>query len=161
MTIPLMHAEALSVVDFKEMKITSPAFKNGESIPATYTCDGRNINPPFSLGKIPKTAKCLAVIADDPESPSGDWLHWLVWNIPVTHHLKEGDVHGETGINDFGRYGYGGPCAPDGLHHYTFKIYALDALLNLPETTTKQELVKEMSQHIIGYAEITGHYRRK
>ncbi|HNP22203.1 MAG TPA: YbhB/YbcL family Raf kinase inhibitor-like protein [Panacibacter sp.] len=161
MTIPLMHAEALSVADFREMKMTSPAFTDGEAIPERYTCDGKNINPPFDLDKIPATAKCLAIVADDANSPSGGWLHWLLWNIPVTHHLKEGDVHGEKGINDFGRYGYGGPCAPDGLHYYTFKIYALDALLNLPVTVTKQEFVKEMSWHIVGYAEMTGNYRRK
>jgi Raf kinase inhibitor-like YbhB/YbcL family protein len=84
-----------------------------------------------------------------------------MWNIPVTHKIKEAHPVGKEGINDFGRKGYGGPCPPSGTHRYFFKVYALDAILDLPDTTTKAQLEKAMSDHIIGFGELIGRYNRK
>lgn len=148
-------------VDYKTIAITSTAFKDGEMIPAKYTCDGNNINPPIALKKIPKEAKSLALIIDDPDTLNGTWVHWLVWNIPVTHSIKENHRTGIEGINDFNQRHYCGPCPPSGKHHYFFKIYALDAILNLPSNTKKLNLEKAMSEHIIGFGELTGLYKRK
>ncbi len=147
-------------VDYKQMGISSTAFKNGEMIPAKYTCDGANVNPPLDIKDIPDETKCLVLIADDPDAPIGTWVHWVVWNIPVTHHIKENAVHGREGINDFQEHHYGGPCPPSGIHRYFFKIYALDALLDLPANTKKLPLEKAMSEHIIGFGELIGLYTR-
>lgn len=148
-------------VDYKLLIISSSFFKEGEMIPAKYTCDGENINPPLDITGIPEEAKSLAIIMDDPDAPSGTWVHWVVWNIPVTHHLKEDHVPGSEGINDFGNHHYGGPCPPSGTHRYSFKIYALDAILDLPVKIRKEQLEKAMSEHIIGFGELTGLYKRK
>ena len=148
-------------IDYKQMKITSNAFKSGEMIPAKYTCDGENVNPPFDIEHIPEEVKCLALIVDDPDAPIGTWVHWIVWNIPVTHQIKENKIHGIEGINDFQQHNYGGPCPPSGTHRYYFKVYALDDLLTLPANTKKIQLEKTMSEHIIAFGEIIGLYKRK
>lgn len=150
------RAETYHVID-----VSSPAFTDQGMIPSLYTCEGRDISPPLDLQKIPNDAVSLALIVDDPDAPGRTWVHWVLWNIPVTHHLKENEVHGVEGWNDFGRNGYGGPCPPSGTHRYFFKVYALSCTLNLPSGTTKHELEKAMAGHIIGYGELVGLYKRQ
>jgi Raf kinase inhibitor-like YbhB/YbcL family protein len=148
-------------IAYKLLKISSEAFRDNEMIPPKYTCDGINVSPPLSIEHLPLQAKSLAIIADDPDAPKGTWVHWVAWNIPFTHHLAENTVHGIQGKNDFGKYGYGGPCPPSGIHRYFFKIYALDTLLDLPENTVKAGLEKAMSDHIIAFGELVGLYASK
>lgn len=155
----MKHIE--KAIDYKHMEISSIAFKEGDMIPVKYTCDGENINPPLEIKNIPEESKCLALIVDDPDAPVGTWVHWLVWNIPVTHHISENGIHGMEGYNDFQQHHYGGPCPPSGTHRYFFKVYALDALLGLPPRTGKLQLEKEMSTHIIAFGELIGLYKRK
>ena len=145
-------------VDYALLVVASSAFNEGGLIPSQFTCDGENINPPIDIKDIPGEAKCLALIVDDPDAPRGDWVHWLVWNIPVTHHISENKVHGIQGQNDFKQQDYRGPCPPSGTHRYFFKVYALDALLELSDTAGKQQLEKAMSEHIIGFGELVGLY---
>ncbi len=156
----MVNTEATRAVNYKQLKISSTAFQNGEMIPVKYTCDGININPPLDIENIPGEAKCLAMIVDDPDAPIATWVHWIVWNIPVTHHIKENAVHGKEGYNDFQQYHYGGPCPPSGTHRYFFKVYALDDIQDLPAGTKKPELEKAMSEHIIGFGELVGLYKR-
>jgi hypothetical protein len=156
----MIHTEPTKAVDYKQLKITSTAFNIEGMIPLQYTCDGININPPLDIEHIPEEAKCLVLIVDDPDAPNGTWVHWVVWNIPVTHHLKENEVHGTEGINDFKQDRYGGPCPPSGKHRYFFKVYALSALLDLPIHTNKVQLEKAMSEHIIAFGELIGLYKR-
>jgi Raf kinase inhibitor-like YbhB/YbcL family protein len=86
----------------------------------------------------------------------------VVWNIPVTHRLEENNIHGIQGVNDFRHQHYGGPCPPAPKpHRYYFKLYALNALLDLPSKTTKKQLEKSMSEHVLGYGELMGFYQRK
>ena len=148
-------------VNFKLMKISSTAFKEGGMIPAKCTCDGLNISPPLDIEHIPVEAKSLVLIVDDPDAPVGTWVHWIAWNIPVTHHIKENELHGTEGINDFQQHNYGGPCPPSGTHRYFFKVYALDAILDLPATTKKIQLEKAMSENIIAFGELIGLYKRQ
>lgn len=154
------NTETTRAVDFKQLKVSSPAFGHETAIPKQYTCDGVNISPPLDIDQIPEEAQCLALIVDDPDAPSGTWVHWLVWNIPVTHSLKENEIHGIQGTNDFNEQQYGGPCPPSGTHRYFFKVYALNALLDLPPDTRKPELEEAMSEHIIGFGELIGLYQR-
>ncbi len=156
----IIPVEAEKSVNYKLLKVSSGAFENEGMIPAKYTCDGENINPPLDIEHIPEEAQCLVLIVDDPDAPSGVWTHWIVWNIPVTHHIKENHVHGTEGLNDFKQTRYGGPCPPSGTHRYFFKVYALDQILVLPSHTNKKGLEKEMSEHIIAFGELVGIYTR-
>jgi Raf kinase inhibitor-like YbhB/YbcL family protein len=109
-------------IDYRLLTISSQAFSDGSSIPGQYTCDGENKNPPLRISGIPSNAISLAIIVDDPDAPIGTWSHWLTWNIPVTHLIRENHQYGEEGLNDFLENRYDGPCPQVGMHHYHFKI---------------------------------------
>jgi Raf kinase inhibitor-like YbhB/YbcL family protein len=153
--------EATRAIDYKQLKITSSVFDENNFIPAKYSCEGEDVNPPLAIENIPEEAKSLAIIVDDPDARTATWVHWVMWNIPVTHHLKENHIPGVQGINDFGRQKYNGPCPPQGTHHYYFKVYALDGVLDIPEGSNKLQLEKAMSDHIIAFGEIIGLYTRR
>ena len=145
------------------MKIASSAFENKQMIPSKYTCDGENINPPLQITEVPSNTQSLVLIVDDPDAPSGDWVHWLVWNInPETKLITENESPQGAiqGTNDFGKQNYGGPCPPSGIHHYQFKIYALDTTLNLPSSSRKKDLEKAMANHILDKDMLIGLYQR-
>jgi hypothetical protein len=145
------------------MKLTSPAFKNEGMIPSKYTCDGQDVNPPLSFEGIPKEAKSLVLIVDDPDAPMGTWVHWLIWNIaPDVSKINEDSFPEDTfqGVNDFNKNAYSGPCPPSGFHHYHFKLYALDQELGLEDTARKKELEAIMEGHILDSAELIGTYQR-
>lgn len=155
------HADATRAVDYKLLKISSPEFESEGLIPSRYTCDGSNIRPQLDIENIPGECQSLAVIVEDPDAPSGTWTHWITWNIPVTHQLKENDIHGLEGMNDFRQLHYGGPCPPSGIHRYFFKVYALDTILELQQGASKKELEKTMGGHILAYGELMGRYKRQ
>lgn len=145
----------------KGMKITSSAFNHNEYIPSKYTCDGENVNPPLTFSGVPEKALSLALICDDPDAPGGIWVHWVVWNIPIsTKEIAQHSVPGRQGVTDFGSKGYGGPCPPSGTHRYFFKLYALDTKLNVSEAATKKDVEKTMEGHILAHAELIGLYKR-
>jgi len=145
------------------MKIVSPAFQNNETIPKRYTCDGENINPPLYFEDLPQGTKSLVLIVDDPDAPMGTFLHWLVFNIPSeTKLIEENSIPqgAKLGKNDFGKNSYGGPCPPYGQHRYFFKLYALDATLDLENGVTLSEIKSAMRNHILSEAELIGLYQR-
>lgn len=155
--------------DKMEFQLFSEAFKDGDFIPAKYTCDGINISPPLNWVHPPKDTKSFALINDDPDAPAGDWVHWVVYNIPsAARELKENASklkhlphNSIEGINDFRQTGYGGPCPPSGIHRYFFKLYALDTLLNLKQRVAKKELLDAMEGHILALTELVGKYQRQ
>jgi len=155
-----MNKLLLTEEDIKTLDVSSPAFVQHDYIPKKYTCDGANINPPLVLDKIPKNTKSMVLIVDDPDAPIQTWTHWLVWNIPPTRKIKEQSIPGIEGITDFRLQRYSGPCPPSGLHHYHFKVYALDSLIYLNPRATKRDVEKAMSPHILAFGELIGLYER-
>lgn len=142
------------------MKITSPEFGQNSLIPSKFTCEGEDINPALTIEGVPAQAKTLALIMDDPDAPMGTWVHWVVFNIPVTDKIKENSVPGTQGTNTAKKLEYHGPCPPYGTHRYFFKIYALDAELDLQEGASKGALEKAMQGHILDKAELIGLYKK-
>jgi Raf kinase inhibitor-like YbhB/YbcL family protein len=149
------------------IKLISSAFTEGQKIPRQYTCDGINISPPLEWTGLPKTAKTIAIIADDPDAPAGDWVHWVIYNlpadtmgmienVPATEDVKGGGLQGK---NDFGKIGYGGPCPPSGTHRYLFRIYAVDSELALKAGAARTDVEKAMEGHILAQAQLIGTYR--
>lgn len=150
------------------MELRSPAFKQEGTIPSKYTCDGEDISPELFIDHVPKEAKSLVLIMDDPDVPlslrrDGMWDHWIVFNIPPhCNHFKENHpIEGTYGKNSIGSLSYQGPCPPDREHRYFFKAYALDALLSLKSGATKQDVQKAMQGHILDQALLVGKYKRK
>lgn len=160
--IELPNLKTAKSVKIKNMIIKSSAFGDQQKIPARFTCDSQNINPPLEFSEIPEGTQSLVLIVDDPDAPNGDWVHWTLWNIDSnTHRIEEGSVpeKAEQGMTSFNKIGYGGPCPPSGTHHYFFRLFALDYTLDLPSTTKESELMDEIQGHILGQAELVGLYR--
>lgn len=148
------------------LTLASPVFEDATRIPSKYTCDGQDISPELHISGVPDGTQSLVLIVDDPDSPTGTWDHWIVFNIsPTTTLIKEGTEPGgvEVGVggtNTFGKTGYGGPCPGQGEHHYVFKLYALDAMLNLQEGATKKEIETAMEGHILAETKLVGLYKK-
>jgi Raf kinase inhibitor-like YbhB/YbcL family protein len=164
-----VNSTAAATTEKKPMQLTSSAFTEGGPIPAKYTCDGKNVSPPLKWSGVPENAKALALIVDDPDAPSGTWVHWVLYGLPPTatelaedtpqsQYTPAGARHG---LNDFRRLGYGGPCPPPGKpHRYFFKLYALDAALDLKPGLTKKDVERAMEKHILAQAQLMGTYKR-
>ncbi len=145
---------------YKVLNVASKAFPDNGRIPGKYTCEGQNINPPLDVDDIPPEARSLACVIEDTDIPGKPFVHWLVWNIPISHHIHENEVPGDQGMNDFGFNCYGGPCPPSGTHHYLIKVYALDDLLDLREGSIRGAVEDAMRDHILAYGELRGTYKR-
>ncbi len=145
------------------MKLTSPAFREGARIPERYSCEGENASPALVLSDVPKNAKSMALVMEDPDAPRGTFVHWLVWNIPASMKtIPEGARPGVDGAGTTGRTGYHGPCPPPGYgpHRYFFRAYALDVMLELPESSGRAELDGAMKGHVLAEAHVMGTYER-
>lgn len=155
--------------DDMEIEIRSRSFREGESIPSKFTCDGENVSPHLSWESSVDGIKTFVLLVEDPDASSGNFTHWVVYNIPVeVNTLMENstptkNVRDEIlmGTNDFGRIGYGGPCPPSGTHHYYFRIYGLNTAVHLDSGATNKEVSRKMEGHIIARGELMGTYQRK
>jgi Raf kinase inhibitor-like YbhB/YbcL family protein len=151
------------------LTVTSDAFQEGQMIPSDYTCDGRNQSPLIRWTKAPAGTQSFAIIVDDPDAPGGDWVHWIVYDLPPTIDMMPRGIPAvdklanseKHGTNDFGKLGYGGPCPPSGVHRYVFKVYALDQMLGLEAGLKKKDLLKAMDGHILGMGKLVGTYEKK
>ena len=146
------------------MKILSSDFTGGGLVPEKFTCDGQNISPNLKIEEASENTKSFALIMDDPDAPSGTFVHWLMWNISSeTAQILEGELPASVaqGTNSGGKVGYMGPCPANGTHHYVFKLYALDNTLDLSPESKKAELESAMQGHIIESAQLVGLYERK
>jgi hypothetical protein len=150
-------------------RLTSPSFGDGRMIPPTHTRDGSDLSPPLAWSDPPSGTATFALICDDPDAPRGVWVHRVLFNLGGSlRGLEEGvpaydKAAGEfkQGKNDFGTLGHGGPAPPRGKpHRYFFRLYALDALLNLPSGATKEQLLAAMKGHVLGETELMGKYQR-
>ena len=142
--------------------MTSTAFENNGDIPKKYTCHEGDINPPLAFKNIPAKTKSIALTMADPDAPEGTWSHWVVYNIsPKQTEINENTNPGTEGLNDFGRYSYGGPCPQNEKpHHYTFHAYALNVILNINVGPTLTEVEKDLRGHIIAKSELIGVYQK-
>jgi Raf kinase inhibitor-like YbhB/YbcL family protein len=163
-TTPKKPAETPSA---DALHLTSSSFEADAAISAKYSCDGANLSPALTWNDPPAATKGFALIVDDPDAPGKTFVHWVIYDIPAAARMLPEGVPAEAtlndgsqqGKNDYGKIGYGGPCPPHGVvHHYFFKLYALDAKTNLKPQATKPELVQAMKGHILAEAELIGRF---
>lgn len=144
------------------LTLKSGAFADGGEIPEKYGYKRDNVSPPLEISSVPADARSLVLIMDDPDAQrvaGRVWVHWVVWNMPAeTRAIEEGESPGIEGKTDFGTVGYGGPAPPDRPHVYVFKLYALDAMLDLPEGSTKEQVEAAMRGHVIAQTQLKGRY---
>lgn len=148
--------------------LKSTAFENGGRIPRQYTCDGKDISPGIFWTGVPERTASLALIVNDPDAPRGDWVHWVLFDMPASRRdlpeqvpprdtVEGGGTHG---LNDFGTLGWGGPCPPSGMHQYVFALHALDITLRLGARSMRDEVARAMQGHTLGIARLIGKYAR-
>ncbi len=145
------------------MYLESSVFKNEEKIPMQFTCDGEDVSPPLAFHDVSQATESFVILVDDPDSPTGTWSHWVMWNIPAdTRVIDEGTIPDGAyeGINDFNKTGYGGPCPGEGVHRYIFMLHALDTTLDLSKDATKRDVQKAMKGHVLEMAELMTWYER-
>jgi Raf kinase inhibitor-like YbhB/YbcL family protein len=145
------------------LRLASPAFRDGGSIPQRYTCDGDGVSPPLSWTGVPEQTCELALVVEDPDA--GHFLHWTVLRIPVSRsrfavgRAPRGTVEAD---NSFGDPGWGAPCPPKGdrPHRYTFALYALSASLDVDEHTSPDELRRRLAEKALARGVLTGRFGR-
>jgi Raf kinase inhibitor-like YbhB/YbcL family protein len=150
-------------------KLVSSAFNDGGFIPERHSHKGGNLSPPLAWEGAPEGTKCFAIVVDDPDAPSGHFVHWLVYGIPSGTKALDDGQKGEPnlgpmkqGQNGFGKLGYGGPEPPSGTHRYFFHLYALDVDLDdLPMGVLREQLDREMEGHILKEAVLMGRYEHR
>jgi Raf kinase inhibitor-like YbhB/YbcL family protein len=145
----------------KALNIYCPLSINNSMMPIKFTCDGLNVSPPINIDGLPSAAFVLAIIMEDLNSPTPFWVHWLACNIPLTKHLKENAVIGISGLNDFSKSYYFGPCPTYGKHEYNFRVYALDSLVNIPLGSKKHDFEKSIVGHVLAFGDWNIFYERK
>lgn len=154
-----------------DWQITSSAFEHDGRIPAEHTCKGSDISPPLEWTDPPEGTVELALICDDPDAPSGEWVHWVIYAMAadvralpqaVAQHARLSEPVGALqGRNDFAKTGYNGPCPPPGpAHRYYFRLYALREKVNLPPNATKADLLGAMEGKIVAQTELMGRFAR-
>jgi len=168
-----------------QFTLSSPSFRNNQPIPAKHSCEGEDAAPALKWEGAPSETKSFALICDDPDAPGGSWVHWVIYGMDATttelpeklgkvDQVFSVDYEMETqsaaksmsarqGMTDFGKTGYGGPCPPrgHGVHHYHFRLYALDTELNLAPRVTRKQLESAMKGHILAQTELIGTYQRE
>jgi Raf kinase inhibitor-like YbhB/YbcL family protein len=167
--ITALTAAQVAFADSPNLSIHSPDFAANERIPVTYTCSGDNKSPELAWSGVPASTKTLALLVRDPDAPMGSYVHWVVFNLPASVSGLPAAVPttptivggGEQGFNGRGVSGYQGPCPPPGrVHHYHFKLYALDTSLNLPESATAAQVEQAVTGHVIASGELVGTFSR-
>ena len=141
--------------------IETKSFPRGGEIPRRYTCEGENVPPQLSWSNLPPGTKSLALIADDPDAPSGTFTHWLIWDLEPERAEVSEPGSAPEGRNDFGKIGYGGPCPPPGKpHRYFFRLFALHTKLGVKRGATRAQLEQAMKGHVLAQAELMGTFKR-
>lgn len=151
------------------LRLTSRAFQNGGTIPDRHSKQRGNVSPPLSWTGVPEGTVSLALIVDDPDAPSGRFVHWVLYGIsPGTTELAEHlppaarlSSGARQGVNGFGERGYGGPQPPSGTHRYCFHLYALDTEADMPAGLSRQQLDGAIEGHVIEEAQLMGTYRHR
>jgi Raf kinase inhibitor-like YbhB/YbcL family protein len=165
-TTTTMYAQQATAGKFT---VTSSAFAAGAEIPATYTCKGEDVSPPLQWSGAPPNTASFAIVMDDPDAPSGTWVHWVIWNIPATAQslpagvAKDGQLPegARQGRNSFGKVGYNGPCPPAGqTHRYFLRLYALDGTLNMMAGAPRAQVDGAIQGHILAQTEYMGTFHK-
>jgi Raf kinase inhibitor-like YbhB/YbcL family protein len=155
------------------LRLYSPAFRDGESLPQLYTGDGLDLSPPLRWQGVPANSRSLCLLMEDPDAPLGSWLHWLLFDIPPQIHqlptgldrtalLPNGARHGRCwGVRHYERMGYYGPLPPYGsVHRYCFTLRALDRKLGLSPGVTREQVNGACLHHVLAEDTLTAIYGR-
>jgi putative phosphoribosyl transferase len=168
MLLAALLVARVSYAHSKHLMLTPVDFANGQGLSPQFTCDGPGTSPGLSWSNVPPGTQSFALVVHDPDAPSGDFAHWIVYDIPAnTTGIPEGAASkGELpagaveGTNGRGSKGWTPPCPPSGTHHYRFELYALDMRLPAMETATEPALFAAMRGHVLDRAQVVATYEK-
>jgi len=152
---------SFAVGQVQALQLSSPDFAPGQAIPPKYARGNGNVAPELHISGVPTAAKSMALLVEDPDAPSGLFIHWVVWNLPAdTTTIPKGTlpVGAKQGKNSSGENRYDGPSPPSGTHRYFFRLFALDTILDLPGDTDRTGLLMAMAGHVLAKADVMGTY---
>ncbi len=150
----------------ESFELISSAFENDDPMPLFYTCDGHDVSPPLAWHNAPAGTKSFVLIMHDPDALGGNWIHWIVYDIPATiskfeEHTVVESLGAKSGLNSEDTATYIGPCPPLKEHRYIFTLYALDIpYLEVKHPAVHKAVVQAMEEHIIDKAKLEGTYQR-
>ena len=162
--------------------LTSESFKEGDLLGPLHVlsedygfgCAGNNQSPQLSWSGAPAGTESFALTCFDPDAPTGSgFWHWVVVNsLANLTSLALGAGDPSKGLmpagalevrTDFGKPGYGGPCAPQGdnFHRYIFTVHAVD-LKALPVTADTSAAIVGfyLNFHTLAKSSLVGIFRR-
>lgn len=154
------------------IRLESPAFEDGGSIPARFTADGPGLSPPLTIGAVPSGARALVLIAEDPDAPSSEpFVHLLTYDLPpeigelpdgLFRSPKHEGLEEDLGRNSFHKAAYLPPDPPNGhgAHLYAFQVFALDTSLAFEHPPSRKAVVDAMAGHVIARGMLVGTYER-
>lgn len=153
------------------LELKSEAFPEGGAIPGKHTYLGENVSPPLAWSDVPEGTRSFVLTMDDPDAPMGEWIHWVIYDIPPTAAgFEEGVPQAplltdgtKQGMNSFRMLGYGGPSPPPGpAHRYVFTLYALDTVLqDMPPAANKGDVLRSIQGHVLGWTTLVGTFGRE
>ncbi len=144
------------------LSVTSRSFPSGRAIPVDCTCDGADKSPDLTWSAPPPGTQSFAILAEDPDASGGTFTHWIAYNVPAdVRDLPEAAdpvaLGGAVGNNDFNRPGYSGPCPPKGeLHRYLFRVFALNATVDVKPASTRADVDAALSGHVLARGVLLG-----
>lgn len=147
------------------VQLRSADFEDGGELPLACTADGAGTPPRLSWTGVPKGARSLALLVEDPDAPTPyPFVHWIVYDIPP-HAGSIGaavTAGARVGRNSMMRSSWA-PCAPprgDTPHRYIFQLFALDQSAQLSGHAGRAAVIEEMAGHVIGFGALVGTWRR-
>lgn len=153
-------------VSLGSLTVTSNSFSSNSAIPVDFTCDGTDKSPELTFSAPPEGTQSFAIIADDPDAPGGTFTHWVAYNIrgdvrAIPEGADVSSLGGAAGTNDFNRAGYAGPCPPKGeIHRYFFRVFALNAHIDVKQDSTRAAVDAAMSSHVLAEGALVGVFSR-
>jgi Raf kinase inhibitor-like YbhB/YbcL family protein len=151
-------------------ELRSPAVPAEGTIPIEHTCEGADRSPPLEWSGAPAGTRSFALLVHDPDAPRGDWVHWVLYDLPATSAslpagvptARELEGGARQGRNDFDRIGWGGPCPPPGrAHRYVFVLHAVDRMLGLAPGASREEMEHALRGHVLERAALSASYARR
>ncbi|MFE1440476.1 YbhB/YbcL family Raf kinase inhibitor-like protein [Streptomyces sp. NPDC058739] len=147
------------------IELSSSAFDDHASIPRRYALEGENISPPLAWSGVPDDAAELVLVCEDPDAPSGTFVHWVCVGIdPRSGGAGSGEQPrgGTSLVNGYHRRGWGGPHPPPGdeAHHYYFRLYALGEPVVLPDAPSADQVHRILEEREMASGTLVGMYRR-
>ena len=149
------------------LKLTSPAVKDGETLPVEFTGDGASASPPLAWSGVPKGTQSLVLIMHhlDPEGKTK--IYWLMHDIDprTTSVAKNAADFGKMGLSTVHhRVEYAPPHSKGpGEKKYVLTLFALSAkpsLADAAQPVSVEPLLAAMKGKVLAAADLNVLYTR-